>query len=153
MASTYDLCQSLSWASNLLFMANTVCNYLTSQYIWFQSEDVKASSNMEKKGLIKGLEFLQSSGITVKSLTTDRHSGIKKHMREKEAEILHYFDVWHVAKGTVICWWYYAILNWPLFTVSLLESFLASRGHKNRLQICLIEKHCFVLIRMTLLLI
>ncbi|XP_077532196.1 uncharacterized protein LOC144144560 [Haemaphysalis longicornis] len=54
---------------------------------------------MEKKGLIRGLQFLQSSGIAVKSLTTDRHSGIKKHMREKEPEILHYFDVWHVSKG------------------------------------------------------
>lgn len=69
---------------------------------FFQSEDVKASSNMEKKGLIRGLQFLQSSGIAVKSLTTDRHSGIKKHMREKEPEILHYFDVWHVSKGTVM---------------------------------------------------
>ncbi|XP_077528252.1 uncharacterized protein LOC144139893 [Haemaphysalis longicornis] len=55
-----------------------------------------------KKGLIRGLQFLQSSGIAVKSLTTDRRSGIKKHIREKEPEILHYFDVWHVSKVTVM---------------------------------------------------
>lgn len=86
------------------FLCTSLGKILHSEQIQVaESEDVKASSNMEKKGLIKGLEFLQSSGITVKSLTTDRHSGIKKHMREKEAEILHYFDVWHVAKGTVIC--------------------------------------------------
>ncbi|KAH7953716.1 hypothetical protein HPB49_011610 [Dermacentor silvarum] len=64
-----------------------------------ESEQVQASSQMEKEGLIRGLKFLREQGMTVSSLTTDRHSGIKKHMRLQCPEIIHYFDVWHVGKG------------------------------------------------------
>lgn len=64
-----------------------------------QSEQVKASAMMEKEGLIRGLKFLSDHDITVRSLTTDRHSGIKKYMRLQCPGIGHYYDVWHVGKG------------------------------------------------------
>ncbi|KAH9366460.1 hypothetical protein HPB48_022141 [Haemaphysalis longicornis] len=54
---------------------------------------------MEKYGLVKGLQELKGRGITVASLTTDRHPGIKKHMRLHEPDTEHKFDIWHVAKG------------------------------------------------------
>ncbi|XP_075547143.1 uncharacterized protein LOC142580164 [Dermacentor variabilis] len=63
------------------------------------SEQVQASAQMEKEGLIRGLKFLSEQGMIVSSLTTDRHSGIKKHMRLQCLEINHHFNVWHVAKG------------------------------------------------------
>ncbi|XP_065289971.2 uncharacterized protein [Dermacentor albipictus] len=64
-----------------------------------ESEQVQASAQMEKEGLVRGLNFLSEQGVTVGSLTTDRHSGIKKHMRLQHPDIDHHFDVWHVAKG------------------------------------------------------
>lgn len=54
---------------------------------------------MEKYGLVKGLQELKGRGIAVASLTTDRHPGIRKHMRLHEPETEHKFHIWHVAKG------------------------------------------------------
>ncbi|KAM7303197.1 uncharacterized protein ISCGN_013178 [Ixodes scapularis] len=64
-----------------------------------ECEEVRASVQMEKQGLIRCLEFLKTKDIKVRSLTTDRHRSIAKHMREVEPEVLHYFDVWHVSKS------------------------------------------------------
>ncbi|XP_065281510.1 uncharacterized protein [Dermacentor albipictus] len=66
-----------------------------------ESEQVQACAQIEKEGLIRGLKFLFEQGMTVSSLTTDRHSGIKRHMRLQCPEINHHFDVWHVAKDYV----------------------------------------------------
>ncbi|KAL1448016.1 hypothetical protein MTO96_028301 [Rhipicephalus appendiculatus] len=65
-----------------------------------ESEQVKASATMEKEGLIRGLKFLSDHRMTVKSLTTDRHPGIKKYMRLQCPGICHYYDVWHVGKDS-----------------------------------------------------
>lgn len=64
-----------------------------------ENDQVQSSNAMEKFGCIKGLEELRGNGVEVASLTTDRHAAIKKHMRTKEPDVLHKFDVWHVAKG------------------------------------------------------
>ncbi|KAG0444834.1 hypothetical protein HPB47_013333 [Ixodes persulcatus] len=64
-----------------------------------QCEAVRNSGQMEKEGLIRSLEFVKGKDLTVRSLTTDRHRSIAKHMREQEAAILHYFDIWHVSKS------------------------------------------------------
>lgn len=37
--------------------------------------------------------------IDVKGLITDRHVMIKTYMEEKQKDINHLFDVWHIAKG------------------------------------------------------
>ncbi|CAN8017600.1 unnamed protein product, partial [Ixodes persulcatus] len=64
-----------------------------------ECETVRNSGQMEKEGLVRSLDFLKKKDITVRSLTTDRHRFIGKHMREQEPAILHYFDVWHVSKS------------------------------------------------------
>lgn len=53
---------------------------------------------MEKEGLIRTLNFFNSTQLRVGTLVTDRHSGIAKFIREKYPQITHYYDVWHVAK-------------------------------------------------------
>ena len=56
---------------------------------------------MEKEGLERVLTFLQQQqNVQVEVLVTDRHRQINKWLREQHAEIVHYYDVWHVAKGT-----------------------------------------------------
>ena len=55
---------------------------------------------MELEGLKRGLAVFKDHDINVKELVTDRHPQVKKYMREENADISHYFDVWHMAKGT-----------------------------------------------------
>lgn len=55
---------------------------------------------MEKEGLLRVLEFLQQEAMRVHVIVTDRHRQINKWLRETHPEITHYYDVWHVAKGT-----------------------------------------------------
>ena len=52
---------------------------------------------MEKEGLRRVLENLASNNLQVSILVTDRHRQIAKWIREKNREMKHYFDVWHVA--------------------------------------------------------
>ena len=62
-------------------------------YVYVQSNEVGGSYHMEKEGLERVLEFLQQQQqLQVDVLVTDRH----------HPEIMHYYDVWHVAKGTKI---------------------------------------------------
>ncbi|KAH9368241.1 hypothetical protein HPB48_011561 [Haemaphysalis longicornis] len=57
---------------------------------------------MEKEALIRGLAFLEEKAITIGAFVTDRHPGIRAYLRDHCPGIQHYFDIWHVAKGTVI---------------------------------------------------
>lgn len=54
---------------------------------------------MEKYGLVKGIEELKERGVSIASLTTDRHPSVKKHTRLHEPDTEHKFNIWHVAKG------------------------------------------------------
>ena len=63
---------------------------------------------MELEGRTRCFEFLSNEDVKINTLITDRHSQVKKYMREKKPEIKHMFDVWHVAKGTI---WKYDIWN------------------------------------------
>ena len=53
---------------------------------------------MEKEGLVRTLKFFENTEVRVGTLVTDRHSGIAKFICEKNAQITHCYDVWHVAK-------------------------------------------------------
>ncbi|XP_049447488.1 uncharacterized protein LOC125897969 [Epinephelus fuscoguttatus] len=64
-----------------------------------QSNEVGGSVWMEKEGLIRSLAFLDESGVKAASLVTDRHPQVQKYLREQRPDIMHYYDVWHVAKG------------------------------------------------------
>ena len=54
---------------------------------------------MELDGLKLCFEELREQGISIGSLTTDRHPAVEGHMRKEENAVTHYFDTWHVVKG------------------------------------------------------
>ena len=68
-----------------------------------QSNEVKGSYHMEKEGLYCCMDFLQGHNLAIDVLVTDRHKQINKWIREVHPYIKHYFDTWHVAKGTYLC--------------------------------------------------
>lgn len=54
---------------------------------------------MEKEGLERVLASIEQNGLVVNTLVTDRHIQINKWLRDTKPDILHYYDIWHVAKG------------------------------------------------------
>lgn len=65
----------------------------------FQSSEVKNSYAMELEGLMQSLEFLEDRGVITSSITTDWHSSVRKYLHQTRPHMVHWFDVWHVAKG------------------------------------------------------
>ncbi|XP_059389305.1 uncharacterized protein LOC132122845 isoform X3 [Carassius carassius] len=61
-----------------------------------QSNEVGGSCHMEK-GLKRSLALLESRGVNLDCIVTDRHQRVQKFLRERN--ITHYYDVWHMAKG------------------------------------------------------
>ena len=61
-----------------------------------------SSTAMEYHGFVQAMEYLLGTGLLLKTLISDRHSGIAKHMTEKLASIKHYFDVWHPKKSMLL---------------------------------------------------
>lgn len=55
---------------------------------------------MELEGLSRSVEKLKAQGLVVGTLVTDRHRSIAKWIRENLHDTKHYYDVWHIAKGT-----------------------------------------------------
>eukprot|EP00105_Crassostrea_gigas_P041763 XP_019925911.1 PREDICTED: uncharacterized protein LOC109619685 [Crassostrea gigas] len=64
-----------------------------------QKNEVRNSYAMELEGLQRGLAKIAEEELQVSHLVTDRHSQIKKYMREVHPEVVHWFDCWHIAKG------------------------------------------------------
>ncbi|XP_067237056.1 uncharacterized protein [Chanodichthys erythropterus] len=62
-----------------------------------QSNKVGGSCHMEKEGLARSLALLESRGVNLDCIVTDRHPQVQKFLRERN--ITHYYDVWHMAKG------------------------------------------------------
>ncbi|XP_026081932.1 uncharacterized protein LOC113058347 isoform X3 [Carassius auratus] len=62
-----------------------------------QSNEVGGSCHMEKEGLKRSLALLESRGVNLDCIVTDRHPQVQKFLRERN--ITHYYDVWHMAKG------------------------------------------------------
>ena len=54
---------------------------------------------MKKLSFTKALNKVKQKGICVNQLTTDRHTGIRKYMRDEESKITHQFDVWYFVKN------------------------------------------------------
>lgn len=63
-----------------------------------QSNEVGGSYHMEKEGIKRCLDLLDSNGLVVDYIVTDRHPQIQKYLRERS--ITHFYDVWHFEKGT-----------------------------------------------------
>ena len=57
---------------------------------------------MEKEGLIRAMKVMEDHNLDVGLLVTDRHVQVSKWIREEMSNTLHKYDVWHVAKGTVL---------------------------------------------------
>nr|XP_022311415.1 uncharacterized protein LOC111116717 [Crassostrea virginica] len=64
-----------------------------------QSNEVKNSNAMEKRGLEKVVEWIHSHHLEIGTIITDRHLQIQKWIRENLPQTTHFYDVWHVAKG------------------------------------------------------
>ncbi|XP_056624390.1 uncharacterized protein LOC130437186 isoform X2 [Triplophysa dalaica] len=62
-----------------------------------QSNEVGGSYHMEKEGLKRCLDKLESCGLVVDSIVTDRHPQIQKYLRERN--VTQYYDVWHFEKA------------------------------------------------------
>lgn len=68
-------------------------------FLYYQSNEVGGSYHMEKEGLKRSLALLEARGVKLESIVTDRHPQIQKFLRE--TNIMHYYDVWHMEKGTI----------------------------------------------------
>lgn len=44
----------------------------------------------------------KNQDVDIPTLVTDRHSGIKKYLREQEKDIDHRFDCWHMATSMLL---------------------------------------------------
>lgn len=55
---------------------------------------------MEKEGFIRSLTMLGERAVKVQAIVKDRHTGVQKFIREEKNDITHYFDPWHMGKGT-----------------------------------------------------
>ncbi|XP_075744389.1 uncharacterized protein LOC142803181 [Rhipicephalus microplus] len=62
--------------------------------------DVKSSTSMEKHAFVKCLDLVKKRGLRVTSVTTDRHVQVTKYSRTQEPTIPHFYDAWHISKGT-----------------------------------------------------
>ncbi|XP_064463570.1 uncharacterized protein LOC135374560 [Ornithodoros turicata] len=85
-----------------LYGTYTLLETAANRIIHFElvkSTEVTSSNAMEVYGLQKCLAFLEVQDMTVDTLVTDRHTGIKAMLRDCCPHIKHRFDVWHVTKG------------------------------------------------------
>ncbi|KAL1260280.1 hypothetical protein QQF64_008107 [Cirrhinus molitorella] len=62
-----------------------------------QSNEVGGSAHMEKEGLRRGLDLLESNQLHAEYIVTDRHARVQKYLRERV--IKQYYDVWRLEKG------------------------------------------------------
>ncbi|XP_074649011.1 uncharacterized protein LOC141904327 [Tubulanus polymorphus] len=65
-----------------------------------QSNEVRSSNSMELEGFERCMAFLKENKLGVKDITTDRHVQIKKYLRQKMTNVTHFFDAWHISKGS-----------------------------------------------------
>ena len=54
---------------------------------------------MEKEGLNRCINFLKDSKLEVDVFVTDRHKQINNWLQDAHPKIIHYYDIWHFAKG------------------------------------------------------
>ena len=64
-----------------------------------QVSEVTSSNAMEREGFKRCMENIQSKGVKVKVVATDRHVSIKSDIKQMYTDVDHQFDVWHLAKS------------------------------------------------------
>jgi solute carrier family 8 (sodium/calcium exchanger) len=68
-----------------------------------QSNEVNGSYFMEKEGLQRAVAKLQENGLSLNTIVTDRHCQIAKWIRDELPNVVHFYDVWHIAKVIFVC--------------------------------------------------
>eukprot|EP00794_Sanderia_malayensis_P021111 gene21111-23177_t len=66
-----------------------------------QSTECGGSAYMELEGFKRCIGTMERQNITIGTLVSDRHTQIRKYMRQKHPEIKHYFDVFMLQKELV----------------------------------------------------
>ena len=56
---------------------------------------------MEKFAFIRLLDRLLEEGVKIKVISTDRHTQIRKYLKDHRDSIKHEVDLWHVIKGLI----------------------------------------------------
>lgn len=79
-----------------------ILNKWINHSILLQSNEVKGSFHMEKEGFIRSIDFFKRNNLEIGEMVTDRHIQLVKYIREEMPDTVHHFDVWHVAKGTLL---------------------------------------------------
>lgn len=94
-------CDSLSVYGFTSFMIYKCSKQLIHVLVHvLQSNEVAGSYHMELEGLKRCVSFLTTHDLAISTIVTDRHVQIAKWLRENMQTTNHYFDIWHVAKGT-----------------------------------------------------
>lgn len=81
---------------NKLFRFDFCLNQFTFQFeIWFfqtiyivifQSNEVQGSYHMEKEGFIRSITNIESNGLKIEMIITDRYLQIQKHVKREHAQ-------------------------------------------------------------------
>ena len=58
---------------------------------------------MEHAGLARSIKKIQDSGLKNEVFISDRHVQNRKWIKEELPETKHYFDIWQVGKGSLLC--------------------------------------------------
>ncbi|KAI4816495.1 hypothetical protein KUCAC02_008821, partial [Chaenocephalus aceratus] len=56
------------------------------------SNEVPSSVHMEKEGLVRCVQFLESENLVMKTIVTDRHTQINKWLKQNQEHVDHRFD-------------------------------------------------------------
>ena len=54
---------------------------------------------MELEGLKRCISLIGDHGLNFEKLVTDRHMSIGKWIRQDLQDVIHLYDLWHIAKG------------------------------------------------------
>ncbi len=65
----------------------------------FQSNEVSSSCAMEKEGLIRAINEIEQMSLEFKIIISDRHKQNEAWIRQNKPEVVHFFYIWHIAKG------------------------------------------------------
>ena len=65
-----------------------------------QSNEVRNSAWMEHEGLVRAVKVITDSGLSIAESITDRHKQNTVWIKQNLPNTTHYFDMWHVSKGT-----------------------------------------------------
>ena len=108
-----------------------------------QSNEVGGSYHMELAGLERSMELLKANGLIPGVVVTDRHPSVQKWMRDNLPETVHYYDLWHVAKGLtkkMERWKVYqnrGVVNW--FMTGYVGSVITCVGVRQVLKVSLVK--------------